>query len=48
MPLAEQILAGQAHWLDQRPLERWIGGVRIDPIDWLWMVSEQGEVWRRG
>jgi hypothetical protein len=45
--LAEQILAGQAHWLDQRPAQRWVGGVLVDAADRPWMVSEQGEVWRR-
>ena len=45
--LAEQVLAGQRHWLDQRPAQRWVGGVCIDPADKPWVVSEQGEVWRR-
>lgn len=45
--LAEQVLAGQRHWLDQRPARRWVGGVCIDAADKPWVVSEQGEVWRR-
>jgi len=46
-PLAEQILAGQAHWLDQGPAQRWVGGVLVDAADRPWVVSEHGEVWRR-
>lgn len=45
--LAEQILTGQAHWLDQRPAQRWVGGVLVDATDRPWVVSEHGEVWRR-
>lgn len=45
--LAERILTGQAHWLDQRPAQRWIGGVLVDATDRPWVVSEHGEVWRR-
>lgn len=45
--LAERILTGQAHWLDQRPAQRWIGGVLVDANDRPWVVSEHGEVWRR-
>ncbi|MEB6592301.1 MULTISPECIES: DUF1835 domain-containing protein [Pseudomonas] len=45
--LAEQILTGQAHWLDQRPAQRWVGGVLVDAADRPWVVSEDGEVWRR-
>ncbi|KIY40536.1 hypothetical protein TZ03_10295 [Pseudomonas sp. 10-1B] len=45
--LAERILTGQAHWLDQRPAQRWVGGVLVDATDRPWVVSEDGEVWRR-
>lgn len=45
--LAEQVLAGQAHWLDHHPAPRWVGGVLVDAADRPWVVSEQGEVWQR-
>ncbi|WP_087500817.1 DUF1835 domain-containing protein [Pseudomonas sp. SID14000] len=45
--LAEQVLAGQAHWLDHNPAQRWVGGVLVDAADRPWVVSEQGEVWQR-
>ncbi|WP_336335652.1 DUF1835 domain-containing protein [Pseudomonas putida] len=45
--LAEQILTGQAHWLDQCPAQRWVGGVLVEATDRPWVVSEDGEVWRR-
>ncbi len=45
--LAEQLLAGQAHWLDHNPAQRWVGGVLINAADRPWVVSEQGEVWQR-
>lgn len=45
--LAEQVLAGQAHWLDHNPAQRWVGGVLIDAADKPWVVSEQGGVWQR-
>ncbi|MGV5525022.1 hypothetical protein DBB42_00470 [Pseudomonas plecoglossicida] len=45
--LAEQLLAGQAHWLDHNPAQRWVGGVLINAADKPWVVSEQGEVWQR-
>lgn len=45
--LAEQVLAGQAHWLDHNPAQRWVGGVVIDAADKPWVVSEQGGVWQR-
>ena len=45
--LAEQVLAGQAHWLDHNPAQRWVGGVLINAADRPWVVSEQGEVWQR-
>lgn len=45
--LAEQVLAGQAHWLDHSPAQRWVGGVLINAADRPWVVSEQGEVWQR-
>ena len=46
-PLAEQVLAGKAHWLDHNPAQRWIGGVLVDAADRPWVVTEQGEVWQR-
>lgn len=46
-PLAEQVLAGKAHWLDHSPAQRWVGGVLVDAADRPWVVTEQGEVWRR-
>ncbi|ABY99078.1 TPA: DUF1835 domain-containing protein [Pseudomonas putida] len=46
-PLAEQVLAGKAHWLDHNPAQRWVGGVLVDAADRPWVVSEQGDVWRR-
>ena len=46
-PLAEQVLAGKAHWLDHNPAQRWVGGVLVDAADRPWVVTEQGEVWRR-
>lgn len=45
--LAEQVLAGQVHWLDHNPAQRWVGGVLVDVADRPWVVNEQGEVWRR-
>ncbi len=45
--LAEHVLAGKQHWLDHSPAQRWVGGVLIDAADRPWVVSEQGEVWRR-
>lgn len=45
--LGERILAGQAHWLDQSPAERWVGGVRIVAGQKPWVVSGEGQVWRR-
>ncbi|MBH3448680.1 DUF1835 domain-containing protein [Pseudomonas putida] len=46
-PLAEQVLAGKAHWLDHNPAQRWVGGVLVDAADRPWVVTEQGEVWQR-
>ncbi|MOA42180.1 hypothetical protein D3C78_1642090 [compost metagenome] len=45
-PLGEQVLAGQANWLDQAPAERWVGGVRIGAGEG-WVVSAAGKVSRR-
>ncbi|MFJ4387593.1 DUF1835 domain-containing protein [Pseudomonas sp. NPDC089408] len=45
--LAEQVLAGKQHWLDHSPAQRWVGGVLVDAADRPWVVSEQGQVWRR-
>ncbi|MBI6920807.1 MULTISPECIES: DUF1835 domain-containing protein [Pseudomonas] len=42
--LAEQVLAGEAHWLDHNPAQRWVGGVRVDAADRPWVVSDHGEV----
>jgi len=41
--LGEQVLAGQANWLDQAPAERWVGGVRIG-AGTAWVVDETGKV----
>lgn len=46
-PLGERVLAGQAHWLDQAPATRWVGGVQIDASKKTWMVDDQGRVTRR-
>lgn len=46
--LAEKILAGQAHWLDHSPRQRWVGGVLVRADAKPWVVSEQGDVWQRG
>lgn len=46
-PLGEQVLAGQANWLDQHPAERWVGGVCIAPGQVPWTVDAQGQVARR-
>lgn len=43
-PLAERILAGQAHWLDHLQAERWVGGVRLAPGQPCWVVSPEGAV----
>ncbi|EJL02012.1 hypothetical protein PflQ2_2369 [Pseudomonas fluorescens Q2-87] len=45
--LGERVLAGQAHWLDQAPPDRWVGGVFIVADQAPWVVSAQGQVWRR-
>jgi hypothetical protein len=44
--LGEQVLAGQANWLDQHPAERWVGGVRI-AAEVAWVVDDAGKVARR-
>jgi hypothetical protein len=45
--LGEQVLAGQANWLDQGPAERWVGGVRIAPGQAPWVVNQAGQVRQR-
>lgn len=45
--LGEQILLGQANWLDQNPAQRWIGGVHIGAGQAPWVVSADGQVWQR-
>src|SRR5581483_11479883 len=35
--LGRRVLGGDADWLDQQPLDRWIGGVRLTPENnWRW------------
>jgi hypothetical protein len=46
-PLGERVLAGEAHWLDQTPATRWVGGVQIDASKTAWMVDDEGRVTRR-
>ncbi|UFH50763.1 DUF1835 domain-containing protein [Pseudomonas sp. KNUC1026] len=43
-PLAERVLAGQAHWLDHVQAERWVGGVQLSPGQPCWVVSSEGMV----
>lgn len=45
--LGERVHSGQAHWLDQQPAQRWVGGVQIVADQSPWVVSEAGQVWRR-
>ena len=45
--LGEQVLQGQANWLDHNPPQRWVGGVQIDADQSPWVVSVEGRVWRR-
>jgi hypothetical protein len=45
--LGERVMAGQAHWLDQSPAERWVGGIRLAAGEPVWMVDERGQVQRR-
>ncbi|MDR2308199.1 MAG: DUF1835 domain-containing protein [Paucimonas sp.] len=45
--LGDRVLTGQAHWLDQQPPERWVGGVHLTAGKMPWVVSAQGQVWRR-
>lgn len=45
--LGEQVLLGQANWLDFSPAERWVGGVRISAGQSPWVVNAEGLVWRR-
>jgi hypothetical protein len=35
--LGRRVLGGDADWLDQKPLDRWIGGVRLtSEHHWRW------------
>lgn len=45
--LGEQVLLGQVNWLDHTPSERWVGGVHIVADQAPWVVSVEGQVWRR-
>lgn len=45
--LGEQVLLGRSNWLDYAPAERWVGGVHIVADNKPWVVSGQGQVWRR-
>ena len=45
--LGEDVLQGQANWLDLKPPERWVGGVRIVADQAPWVVSDDGQVWQR-
>ncbi|ALI10906.1 MULTISPECIES: DUF1835 domain-containing protein [Pseudomonas] len=45
--LGDRVLTGQAHWLDQQPPERWVGGVHLAVGKTPWVVSAEGQVWRR-
>lgn len=45
--LGEHLLRGQANWLDHAPAERWVGGVHIVADRSPWVVSGEGQVWRR-
>lgn len=47
-PLGEQVLAGQANWLEQQAPERWVGGVPLLPGQGHWALgSDLWPVWRR-
>ena len=46
-PLGEQVLAGQAYWLDQQASERWVGGVRVLAGQGHWALGRDlWPVWR--
>ncbi|WP_341958480.1 DUF1835 domain-containing protein [Pseudomonas sp. RC10] len=45
--LGEQVLSGRLNWLDHAPAERWVGGVHVVSAAQPWVVSDQGQVWRR-
>ncbi|MHC2144338.1 DUF1835 domain-containing protein [Pseudomonas sp. 210_17 TE3656] len=45
--LGEQVLAGQAYWLDQHAPERWVGGVRLLAGQGHWALDKNlWPVWR--
>ncbi len=39
-PLGEQVLRGEAYWLDHASETRWVGGVRIQPRSDHWALDE--------
>jgi hypothetical protein len=45
--LGERVLLERTNWLDCEPAERWVGGVHIVADQQPWVVSDQGQVWRR-
>ena len=46
-PLGEQVLAGQANWLEQQAAERWVGGVRLQAGLGHWALGRDlWPVWR--
>lgn len=45
--LGQSVLLGRTNWLDCAPAERWVGGVHIVADQQPWVVSDQGQVWRR-
>lgn len=45
--LGQQVLDGQAHWLDHATAQRWVGGVRLAPRASHWALDAQGQPrWR--
>jgi hypothetical protein len=45
----EAVLAGGKNWLDQTPIDRWIGGVHLTPNNrWCWSAKAQGLVHTAG
>lgn len=43
----ERVVRGALNWLDLEPSERWVGGVQIGAERSPWVVSAEGQVWRR-
>jgi hypothetical protein len=45
-PAGRRLVAGELDWLTTRPLERWVGGVRVSPgmPDWRWDPSTAAPV----